>query len=509
MRVLFANNWIRIAIGVFFALISVSLFAIAMCRGLNRDEHQFIAAGTLLARQGLLPYRDYAYFHFPNLVFVYAGLFRCSKHLLLSSRLFSVLCSLALLVIIYRFSSSRLEQLHKRARLAVAGAITVCAFSNPIFRFTCWRAWNHPLPVLLTVLGCLCHFDNLARNSMARLVWTGALIGFAAGSRLTFAPAALAFLAVIFCSEMGLRGLRRAGWFSLGLMLGLLPAIVLFLMCPNQFVFGNFGYNAKLYPMLCRIGGLEHEMSPFFKLRYFLTNILSQPGNAALILGLGYFLVRSGAWRWARDPGSWLLPLLSGTLFLGALVAAIPLPQYFYAPVPLAVIGLAISIAKTTPMLRKDYCVLFIVTMVCIASTAVDYRYLGRLFQPEAWATIKVHRAGRRLASLTGQGKVLTLSPIFPLEGGLRIYPELTAEPFACRSASFLRTSARVKYKMLAIRDFPRLLIKEPAQGILVSSDSVLDQSLAVFATTHGYQKFPVVGEISVYLPPTRIAASR
>jgi hypothetical protein len=66
----------------------------------------------------------------------------------------------------------------------------------------------------------------------------------------------LAFLAVIFRSEMGLSGLRRAGWFSLGLMLGLLPAIILFLMYPNQFVFGNFGYNAELYPMLCRIGWL-------------------------------------------------------------------------------------------------------------------------------------------------------------------------------------------------------------------------------------------------------------
>lgn len=506
---LFASNRIRIAIGVFFALITVSLFSIAMCRGLNRDEHQFIAAGTLLARQGLLPYRDYPYFHVPNLVFVYAVLFRCSRHLLLTSRLFSVLCSLALLAIIYRFSSSRLQQLHKRARLAVAGAITVCAFSNPIFRFTCWRAWNHPLPVLLTVLGCLCHFDILTRNSVARLLWTGSLIGFAAGSRLTFAPAALAFLAVIFCSKMGLGGLRRAGWFSLGLVLGLLPAIILFLMYPNQFVFGNFGYNAELYPMLCRAGGLEEQMSPFFKLRYFLTNILAQPGNTVLILGLGYFLVRSGAWRSARDPGSWLLPLLSGTLLLGALVAAIPLPQYFYAPVPLAVVGLASSIAKTTPMLRKDYWVLLIMTSVCFASTAVDYRYLGRLFQPEDWATIKVHNAGRQLASLTGHGKVLTLTPIFPLEGGLRIYPELTAEPFACRSAAFLRASARVEYKMLAPRDFPRLLIKEPAQGILVSSDSVLDQSLAVFARTHGYQKFPIVGELTVYLPPARIAASR
>jgi hypothetical protein len=127
-------------------------------------------------------------------------------------------------------------------------------------------------------------------------------------------------------------------------------------------------------------------MSPFFKLRYFLTNILAQPGNAVLILGVGYFLVPSGAWRWARNPDSWLIPLLSGSLFLGALVAAIPLPQYFYAPVPLAVVGLAITVAKTTPMLRKDYWVLFIVTIVPFMSTAGDYRYLVRLFRPGDWA---------------------------------------------------------------------------------------------------------------------------
>jgi hypothetical protein len=301
---------------------------------------------------------------------------------------------------------------------------------------------------------------------------------------------------------------EQAG-FPWGLMLGLLPALILFLMYPKQFVFGNFGYNAKLYPLLCRIGGLEGQMSPFFKLHYFVTNILAQPGNAVLILGAGYFLVRSRAWRWARNPDSWLLPLLCGSLFLGALVAAIPLPQYFYAPAPLIVVGLAIAVAKTKPMLRKDYLALLMVTIVSFVSTARDYRYLVRLFRPADWATVKVHRAGCRLASLTGKGSVLTLAPIFPLEGGLWIYPELAAEPFACRSAAFLRASARAEYKMLATTDFPRLLMKKPAQGILVSSDSVLDQSLTGFAKAHGYQMVPIDGELSVYLPPARVAASR
>jgi hypothetical protein len=89
-------------------------------------------------------------------------------------------------------------------------------------------------------------------------------------------------------------------------------------------------------------------------------------------------------------------------------------------------------------MLRKDYLALLMVTIVSFVSTARDYRYLVRLFRPADWATIKVHRAGCRLASRTGKGSVLTLAPIFPLEGGLRIYPELAAEPFACSNHGFV-----------------------------------------------------------------------
>jgi hypothetical protein len=62
MTAFFRNNWIHIATGAFFVLIAITLFGIAMSCGSNRDENQFIAAGALFARQGLLPYRDYPYF---------------------------------------------------------------------------------------------------------------------------------------------------------------------------------------------------------------------------------------------------------------------------------------------------------------------------------------------------------------------------------------------------------------------------------------------------------------
>src|SRR5881392_3436095 len=53
-----------------WAAIFLLLMSISVAHPLDHDEHQFIASGALLARRGLLPYRDYPYFHLPNLVLI-------------------------------------------------------------------------------------------------------------------------------------------------------------------------------------------------------------------------------------------------------------------------------------------------------------------------------------------------------------------------------------------------------------------------------------------------------
>ena len=52
---------------------AVLLAGRAMDRGLNHDEHQFLAPAALLASGLAEPYRDYPIFHLPNLVIAYAG----------------------------------------------------------------------------------------------------------------------------------------------------------------------------------------------------------------------------------------------------------------------------------------------------------------------------------------------------------------------------------------------------------------------------------------------------
>src|SRR5205085_8843685 len=73
---------------VVLGVLAVLLLSRSMHHDLDHDEHQFVASAALLARRGLLPYRDYPYFHTPGLVFVYAAIFKtCTSHLLLGARL--------------------------------------------------------------------------------------------------------------------------------------------------------------------------------------------------------------------------------------------------------------------------------------------------------------------------------------------------------------------------------------------------------------------------------------
>src|SRR5687768_6952834 len=68
-----------------------------MERDLNHDEHQFLAPGALMAREGDQPYKDYPLFHVPNLVFVYAAVAQATPYYILGAKCISVLATVVLI----------------------------------------------------------------------------------------------------------------------------------------------------------------------------------------------------------------------------------------------------------------------------------------------------------------------------------------------------------------------------------------------------------------------------
>src|SRR5207302_1323986 len=72
------------------------------------------------------------------------------------------------------------------------------------------------------------------------------------------------------------------------------------------------------------------------------------------------------------------------------------------------------------------------------------YIQLGLSISPDSWVPVKVHRTGSMIARLAiGKPQVLSLSPIFPLEGGLSIYPQWAASVFTARSSGLFTQEDR------------------------------------------------------------------
>ena len=201
-----------IAGGLLLLALGLLLWGLNMRRGLNHDEHQFIAGAALMARDGLTPYVDFPSFHMPLLSQVYALRFRFSPALLLTARAVSVVSAWVTLGLLlwlgYRVlarQSAWLRLLH-----GAAGA-TLLAFT-PLFVYTSGRAWNHDLPVLLTVIAIINLIDGMARPSTGRVNWhaviAGLMLGLAIITRASFALLIPAFLIGFWLGTPGTNGQR-------------------------------------------------------------------------------------------------------------------------------------------------------------------------------------------------------------------------------------------------------------------------------------------------------------
>src|SRR4051794_9021225 len=125
-----------------FLLVGTLLFLSAMDRDLNHDEHQFIAPGVLISREGLLPYRDFPMFHLPNLAFIYAGLDRLTHHPVFSAKAFNSLASAAAALLIFMAGTVRTESLALgRRHFAYALAALALLLTDQLFTYTAGKTW--------------------------------------------------------------------------------------------------------------------------------------------------------------------------------------------------------------------------------------------------------------------------------------------------------------------------------------------------------------------------------
>jgi hypothetical protein len=183
-----------------------------------------------------------------------------------------------------------------------------------------------------------------------------------------------------------------------------------------------------------------------------ILNCLSRPGYLVLLILVVYFywLV---VWHRCKLAISirtnfLLAALLPLAFFIIALIPPTMWLQYLAMPVPFLVISLAYPLfylrqlsPKTSSHRNfKIACVLLaICVVVAVVSNPVVLYKMPIVFAPEYWVPVQIHNISEDIAHNTLEPKlILTLAPLFALEGGGDIYTELSAGAIVYRIADRL-----------------------------------------------------------------------
>jgi hypothetical protein len=516
---------LTVAVILLFGALFTLLLGLNMRRGLNHDEHQFVAGATLLAREALLPYADFAYFHVPLLSLTYAVIYQSSQELLLRARLVSVFFSWLTLGLIFFAAYRRRVAERLRIRLLFATMVTLWLMSLPIFTYTSGRAWNHDLPVFLMLLAFFIHSDALVeRRSPFWLGASGLLMGLASVTRLSFALTALPFLLVIWLYP-AYKGRTRwigTGMFLIGYMIGAIPAIVLFFVDPAAFLFGNVEY-VRLNTLYYQQQGQVEAMTLIGKLVFLGRLLVTQPGNliAVIVLVFGsvplldsirHRLPGTRSLSEVHDKASSLFRYVFAILLLlfsliGAFAATPSQPQYFYVLFPLVVLSSAYAFNAWPTRLQPRGVLLLAgaILVTVLLAIPIYAQGLAVVFTPGEWYPRKLHARAQMAAQLVQHSDVLTLSPIYPLEGEAQIYPEFATGPFGWRVAPLVDKEQREQFHLVAPNDLDEFLATDPPRGILVGLDNDdLDEEMpfVAYARQHDYVPVDLPDEGTLWLSP-------
>lgn len=508
---------IRLAV-VAFLIVSAVVFpmvlGLGMTRGLNHDEHQHIAAGALVAREGLVPYRDFPHFHTPYLAFGYAVLFRATDHLLTSARQLSVLCATAILGIIGSFAYVLLRKNGRLfASLVSAGCVSL-ALTTTLFTQTAGRAWNHEPSLLLVLLALIAHIAGLRSARLAWFAASGVLLGLAIGTRITCAPlvAPFALAPLLYPRRWKLRWGQIIS-FGGGLLVGLAGLIYLFAIAPEQAVFDNFGF-AEANIVYRFSEGEPRTMTLPTKLRFFFKEII-RPDAALFLVGLlpviVAYLVNRRSGRRPQFELLFLLLLLPFVL-VGSFAPSPAFDQYFFPLVPLLLLCGLYSLAAVpveNAWFRRVTSLGAAAVVLSVAMGARAFDDVEDYFNPAKWEGARLHRRAQEIRLHVSNGKILTLAPAYPLEAGLSIYPPFSTGPFAWRVSPYVEPATAARIGIVSPTTLKDLLSAAPPAGVLVGFEENGEEEFNTYARRTGLKSVPLVDDHRLWVADASNTATR
>jgi hypothetical protein len=464
----------------------------------DNNEHMYIAASSLVEQNRIL-YKDFAYLQMPYipLVYGYFEKFIKTSYYLLVGKSFSFfffgLSALVLFLLSRRISRS----------IFFSTAVLILYLLNHTVIFSCAECSNYAMPLAFSFLAFYFFISSVGETRIRPFLalLSGFCIAVAVGAKLYYALLVVPFMvsAILFPRSQGTkrRILFMFAPLTIGIVIGLLPVLYFMIRDYDAFMFNNLSFH-MMNTRLFRIAGYPYNMTLSSKIQFAKT-VFFQPENLILISCIviafvcshfnGFFGNVKAVIHSAR-----LELFLSCGLFATAIpIVIIPTPvwrQYFAVPVSIGFLVL-VSVYPLIP--RPDW---LSYKRMLIAFTLLAFIDRGPWLINHAdddWVGIKSHKISQRIQEEVGvvgcTRKMATIFPIYAVEAGIPIYPELATGAFLLQLGDLLTPEQRAEYHGTSPETIRQLMDEEPPGSIFIGFKGGSEMPLSSYANDHGYQR--------------------
>lgn len=462
-------------------VLAAAILANSMTKELSRDEQMYCTAGVLLGK-GLAIYRDFSYpSQLPYHPLLLAGLYKGlgTTHYLLAGRLVSAVSDILVVILIVQIYRSVFGDRRTQGRLLGLAAAVLYVF-NPFVDYAGGYAWNHDVVILCVVLALwlLLTTDFQSRSRRWRMGIIGLLLTVATCMRVTTALVELLFFGGMLWMAGGpLRNrLRAAVPFMAGIFIAAIWPAWVILRSPEAFML-----NLVRIPTI--YGRWLHEIGMTLDKTALTMDAVLTPAYLVLLVLAGWLAwtgFRSHAYLDRAEKQNAVATALLPAAFL--LIAYIPPTmwlQYLGAPVPFIVLALAYPLLALSRRLQErareskssfnvgTLAVLGAATISILACPSILSRAVFVLI-PEKWEPVRVHRVSQELARQMKESKrTLTLGPLYALEGGRDIYPELSSGDIVYRIADRMTPGEREITRTVGPATLAELVRNRPFDAVV------------------------------------------
>ena len=436
-------------------VLSLAIFANSMTKVSGHDEQMYCTAGALLA-EGKMIYRDFSYVaQLPYHPLLCAAVFKMfdTTYYLLTARILSSLCDILIVVSIIGIYHRVFKSFGIDGRLlGMAGAFLY--LFNPFVDYANGFAWNHDAVVLCVCLSfwIFISIDFEDKSKYLRIAAIGALLTIATFMRITTTLVQLVFFAALLAhpAESIKQRFKNILPFLIAATVVLIWPLWTIISAPQAFLLNIFRIPVLNSQWLHKTGMVHNKSNLTF-------TALTMPGYPQLIV-IAVYLCAAMACCWRKlkminAQYALLAILLALTFFIIVFIPLTMWRQYFALPVPFIIISFAyplfylrrLTVNGKTKMGFKMACILIaICAFVSVYSHLFVLDRIPKVFSPHGWEPLRMHRISEDIAQRTKEPKlILTLAPLYALEGKCDIYPEFSAGSFVYRIADSMTSDER------------------------------------------------------------------